>query len=153
MMKKAIFAAAAVAGLCGVGAVLLRPDWLPLLGTTAAVRARAEGYWNARLTGDPKATAPFAHPFQKAQTASSALATDSFEITGVTVKGDQATVSLKAKYRVQTAQVRNLEREITHEDRWVRYEGEWYRALHPVGFSEVLSHSLGKWKPPTGPKP
>jgi hypothetical protein len=153
MIKKAILAAVALAGVCAVGMALLRPEWLPFVGPSARVRARAEGYWNARVAGDAKALAPFAHPLQKTQPEGSTLATDSFEITSVAVNGDEATVSLKAKYRVRMPQMRNIEREVSHEETWVRYENQWYRALHPVGLGEVLSQGLGKWKPPTEAKP
>ncbi len=152
MIKKAILATTVIAGVCGLGAVLLRPDWLPSAGGPSKdVRTRAEGYWGARVAGDMKQMAPFMHPLQAAAQDNSMLVTESYEITKVEVNGDNATVGIKASYQVKMAQMSSLKREVTSDDHWVRYQGQWYHALHPVGFGEVLAHGLGKWKPPTAP--
>ena len=153
MIKKAILATAAVAGLCGLGAALLRPDWLPFFGTSHAVRQRAEQYWTARVAGDLKGMAPYVHPLQGAIQENSLLATDQYEITHVEVKGAEATVAVTAKYHLKMSQIKNIDREVTSNDPWVLYQGQWYHALHPVGFGEILAQGLGKWKPPTAPKP
>ncbi len=155
MKKKLLLVAIAVLGLCAVSVAVLKPGWLgPLgLGEERAVRKRAEGYWNARVAGDLKAIAPYVHPLQKSIQENNVLLTDSFEIAGVTVNGDHATVAVKAKHRVKLARVANVDREMEHEDRWVRYKGEWYHELHPTSFGEILQQGLGKWKPPVDPNP
>ena len=83
MMKKAILATAAIAGLCAVGTVLLRSEWIPGRGPESVVRKRAEGYWNARVAGEPKLLAEYAHPFQAAMQENTLLVTDAYEITKV----------------------------------------------------------------------
>ncbi len=150
--KKIVIGSALVLSLCGVIVALARPDWFGR-GAETAVRKRAEGYWNARVAGDPKALAPYVHPLQKSIQENSILVTDSYEVTGVKVEGDEALVGIKAKYRLKHPMTSKLERELTHEDKWVRYNGEWYHGLHPVGLGELLRQGLGKWKPPTGPSP
>ena len=154
MKKKLLLTVVALLGLGAIAAAYLDPDWLSVLGLgpERAVRNRAQGYWTARVANDMKAMAPFIHPQQQAVQENSLLLTDSFEIMGVTVNGDEAKVEVKAKYRLKLPQTNKLEREITHEDTWVRFQGEWYHALHPVGFGEVLQQGLGKWKPPANPK-
>ncbi len=143
-----------IAGACGVTAIAAGSGWLSTLGLgpERAVRARAAGYWNARMTGDLKALAPYVHPLQKSLQENNVLATDSFEITGVKVNGDEATVGVKAKYEVKLGQTSRLGREMAMEDHWVRYKGQWYHALHPTGFGEILRQGLGKWKPPAEPQ-
>ncbi len=148
-MKKKVLLA--IVALLGIGA--LAAAWFSMIGfgPERAVRKRAEGYWIARVANDDKAMTPYIHPLQKAVQENKLLLTDSFEILGVTISGDEARVQVKAKYRLKLPQTNKLEREITHEDGWVRYGGEWYHALHPVGFGEVLQQGLGKWKAPTAP--
>lgn len=155
MKKKLLLATVALLGLGAIAAAYMNPSWFSILGLgpERAVRKRAEGYWVARVANDNKGMAPFVHPLQKAVQENSLLLTDSFEILGVSVQGDEAKVEIKAKYRLKLPQTSGLEREITHQDTWVRYGGEWYHALHPVGFGEVLQQGIGKWKPPTGPPP
>jgi hypothetical protein len=155
LKKKILLATVALLGLGAIAAAYMHPDWLSMLGfgEERAVRKRAEGYWNARIANDAKAMAPFIHPLQKAVQENTLLLTDSYEILGVKVNGNEAKVELKAKYRLKLPQTNKLEREITHEDTWVRYNEEWYHGLHPVGFGEVLQQGLGKWKPPTAPAP
>ena len=151
MIKKVILATTVIAGLCGVGAVMLHPNWLPGHGPSSVVRERAKGYWNARVAGDSKQLAPFVHPLQTEAQDNSMLQTESYEITKVEVNGDNATVGIKATYHVKMAQMTSIKREVDSEDHWVRYKDQWYHALHPVGFGEVLAQGLGKWKPPTAP--
>jgi len=151
MIKKAILATAAIAGLCAAGTVLLRSEWIPGRGPESVVRKRAEGYWNARVAGDPKLMAPYSHPFQAAIQENTLLVTDAFEITKVQVDGDKATVGIKAKYHLKMSQMQAINREMESEDHWVRYKDQWYHALHPVGFGEVLAQGIGKWKQPTAP--
>jgi hypothetical protein len=154
-MKKTVLAVVAALGLTAVAAALLRPDLLSHVGfgPERAVRKRAEGYWDARIENDPKKIAPFVHPLQKAEQENTLLVTQSYEITRVEVNGDQARVGIKAKYRLRLPQMSNIEREVTHDDGWVRYKGEWYHELHPVGLGEVLQQGLGKWKPPVDATP
>lgn len=154
MKKKIILAVVAALGLTAVAAGLLRPDLLGVfgLGPDRALRKRAEGYWNARMANDPKMLAPYSHPLQKPQQANTMLYTRSFEIKSVTIDGDKAKVAVHAKHTVKLPQGSSFDRELDHEDQWVRYDGEWYRALHPVGLGEMLQHSLGKWKPPSETK-
>lgn len=151
MIKKAILATTVIVGVCGLGIVLLRPSFLPQYGQQNEVRKRAEGYWNARLTGDQKQLVPFIHPLQAALQENTMLVTKEYEITKVEVKGDKATVAIKAKYDLKMAQASSIKREVESNDEWVRYNGQWYHALHPVGFGEVLAQGIGKWKPPTAP--
>jgi len=155
LKKKLLLATVAVLGLGAVAAAYMHPAWLSVigLGPERAVRKRAEGYWNARVANDAKAMAPFAHPLQQMEQENDLLLTDSFEILDVKVNGEKADVQVKAKYRLKLPQTSKLEREITHQDGWVLYKGEWYHALHPVGFGEVLKQGLGQWKPPTAPPP
>lgn len=155
MKKKLLLAALAILSLGALSTAYLHPNWLSVLGLgpERAVRKRAEGYWNARVANDLKAMAPYVHPLQGAIQENSLLLTDSFEITDVTVDGNSAKVTIKAKYRLKLPKVNKLERELTHEDSWVQYKGEWYHALHPVGFGEILKQGLGKWKPPVDPNP
>ena len=153
MKKKILVGAVIVLGLTAVAMVATQPGWLMslVLGEERAVRKRAEAYWTARQAGDLRAMAPFVHPLQKAVQENDLLETRAFEITGVTVKGDEALVGVKGKFRVKLARTSSADREMTQDDRWVRYKGVWYHALHPVGFGEVLKQGLGKWKEPQAP--
>ncbi len=152
MKKKVVIGAVVVFGVCSLAVVLARPDWIGL-GADRAVARRAEAYWTARVAGDLKALAPYVHPLQKSIQEDSILVTESYEITDVKVDGDEALVAIKAKYRLKHPMMSKLEREVSHDDKWVRYKGEWYHALHPVGLGEVLQQGLGKWKPPVDPNP
>lgn len=148
MKKKIVVGMLLGFGLCGVAVVLARPDWVGF-GSERVVRKRAEAYWNARVANDLKAQAPYVHPLQKALQDNSILITETYEITGVKVDGDNALVGIKAKYRLKHPLMSKVEREISHDDKWVRYKGEWYHGLHPVGLGETLEQGLGRWKPPT----
>ena len=148
MKKKVIIGAVLSLGLCGLSVALVRPSWIGF-GEEKTIRKRAQGYWDARVSGELKAIAPFAHPLQKALQDNSVLITESYEITGVKVDGDTASVGVKAKYRLKQAAFAKVTREIALDDQWVRYKGEWYHQVHPVGFSDILMQGLGKWKPPT----
>lgn len=146
-MKKRVLVGAVVSlGLCGLIVAAARPEWFGF-GAASSVRARARGYWDARLKGDVQSVAPFVHPLQKAVTDNSVLITEAYEITGVKVEGDEALVGIKAKYRFKSPLMAKMSRDITHQDKWVRYRGQWYHAQHPVGLGEVLEQGLGKWKP------
>jgi hypothetical protein len=150
--KKTLIGAVLVFACCSLAVVLARPGWIGL-GPERAVRKRAEGYWDARVAKDLRGLAPFVHPLQRAIQENSILETDSYEITRVQVDGDVAIVGIKAKYRLKQPLVRNIDRELLHDDKWVRYKGEWYHAPHPVGLGEILEQGLGKWKPPKEPPP
>jgi hypothetical protein len=150
--KKALFGTVLVFGVCSLAVVLARPQWIGL-GTERALRKRAAGYWDARLANDMKAMSPYVHPLQKSIQENTILVTESYEITDVKVEGDEAVVGIKAKYRLKEPLMAKVEREVTHDDKWVRYKGEWYHAPHPVGLGEVLQQGLGKWKPPTEAPP
>lgn len=150
--KKALFGLVLLFGVCSLAVVLSRGGWIGL-GAERAVRKRAVGYWEARLANDAKGMAPYTHPLQKSFQDNTLLVTESYEITGVKVDGDEATVGIKAKYRLKQPLMTKVERDVTHNDKWVRYKGEWYHAPHPVGLGEVLEQGLGKWKPPTEPAP
>jgi hypothetical protein len=152
--KKIVLVGVVVLGLGGAAAAVARPDWFSFLGLgqERAVRKRAEGYWNARLANDMKAMAPFAHPLQKTLPENKLLTTETYEITDIKIEGDEAMVAVKAKYKLKLGEKLNtVNRELDHQDHWVRYKGEWYHALHPVGLGEILHHGLGKWKPPVDP--
>ena len=153
MKKKLLVGSVIVLGLTAVAMVATQPGWLTSLvfGEERAVRNRAEAYWTARQAGDLRAMAPFVHPLQKAVQENDLLETRSFEITNVTVKGDEALVAVKGKFRVKLARTSSADREMDQEDHWVRYQGQWYHALHPVGFGEILQRGLGKWKQPKAP--
>lgn len=155
MKKKILLAVVAALGLTAVAAAILRPDLLSMLGfgPERTVRKRAVAYWEARVANDTSSMATYAHPLQRAQQENTLLVTDAYEITSVRVDGDKATVGIKAKYHLKMPQMKNLERDVVHDDIWVRYKGEWYHDLHPVGLGEVLQRGLGKWKPPTEPAP
>jgi hypothetical protein len=141
-----LFGSLAVLGLAAVCLALVRPQWVP--GSSSSLRRRAEGYWTARAAGDLKGMSLYAHPDQQPLPSDTLLATTGFEITDVKVDGENGFVSIKAKHRVKLSETNSLERDLVHRDSWVRLDGEWYHALHPVGVGEILSHGLGKWKPP-----
>ena len=153
MKKKILVGAVIVLGLTAVAMVASQPSWLTSLvfGEERSVKKRAEAYWTARQAGDLRAMAPFIHPLQKSVQENDLLETRSFEITGITIKGDEALVGVKGKFRVKLARTTSTDRELVQDDRWVRYKGEWYHSLHPVGFGEVLQQGLGKWKGPKNP--
>jgi hypothetical protein len=151
MKKKILIGALIAVSLAAVAMVATKPGWLTSLvfGEERVVRKRVEGYWTARLAGDLKAMAPYIHPLQKAVQENDLLETRSYEIGDIQIKGDQAMVAVKAKYRVKLARTSSAERELAQEDHWVRYKGQWYHALHPVGFGELLEQGLGRWRPKT----
>jgi hypothetical protein len=155
MKKKVLIGGVIVLGLAAGAMMATRTGWLTalVLGEEGAVKKRAEAYWSARVSGDMKAMAPYVHPLQQAVQQNDLLETRSYEITNVKVEGDEALVAIKAKYRVKMARTSSADRELAHDDRWVRYKGVWYHALHPVGFGEILQHGLGQWKAPTTPPP
>ena len=68
-------------------------DWLNsigLLGSERQVRERIEGYWDARVEGDPAKISEFEHPDQKAAFNPGMLVTESYEILKLEVDGDNA---------------------------------------------------------------
>jgi hypothetical protein len=136
-MKKKILIAAIV--LLAVGGLAFETaggmGWLEstgLLGRERQARAAVNGYWQARVEDDLDKMGAYVHPLQPGMYDPGMLVTTSYQISELGIEGDEATVKVDATFRIDHPSLSHVERKKLLEERWVRYEGNWYRELQQL---------------------
>jgi hypothetical protein len=153
MMKKILLGSAVVVAM---GALALSAmggtAWLDskgLRGERRLVESRLNGYWDARVAGDMNKLAAYVHPLQGAISDPGMLVTESYTVNEVTVDGEMAQANVTVKSRLKHPILSSREREVEMNDKWVLYQGQWYKGLTPRTLTEVIENKKGKWTPPT----
>ncbi|MFQ5767233.1 MAG: hypothetical protein ACE5ID_04540 [Acidobacteriota bacterium] len=123
-------------------------DSLGLRGDEALLRSRVEAYWQARVEGEMEKQVPYIHPLQKSIPEPGMLITEKAKVLDLRLDGDEAYATVDMTVRLKHAILGNKEREVKLEDKWVRYQGEWYKDVHPVGLTNIIKEAEGKWKNP-----
>jgi hypothetical protein len=141
---------AAAVGALGWGAT--HPEWLGKLGLQSperVLRGRINGYWTARVDGDLREMARYIHPLQGAVPDPGMLVTESYELEKVQIEGDTAMAVLRVQSRLKHPILSSRQRDTELESRWVRYKGQWYQDVAPIGLNEAIKMYNGEWTPPT----
>jgi hypothetical protein len=141
---------AAAAGALGWGAT--HPEWLGKLGLQSperTLRSRIDGYWQARVQGDLSQMAQYIHPLQGGVPDPGMLVTESYELEDVQIDGDSAVAMLRVRSRLKHPILSARERDTELQSRWVRYEGQWYQDVSPIGLNQAIKMYNGEWTPPT----
>jgi hypothetical protein len=152
-MKKFVIILVVVVAL-GAGALVSfgGMSWLDsmgLRGQDRLVESRVRGYWQARVDRDLEEQVEFLHPQQGSVADSGMLVTESFEITGIEIDGDDAVADLVVKSRLKHPILSARDRTVEMQTKWVKHEGKWYRALAPQTVFEIIQNEHGNWTPPT----
>jgi len=135
----------AFAGLGGFGWL----DSLGILGEERHLRTRVEAYWQARVDSDAGTIATYEHPLQTGVVQEGLLDTLSYEIVDLVIDGEKAVATVNLRSRVRHPMFSNMDREVQVQDPWERYQGRWYREVHPVGLKDSLRDMQGLWQPQT----
>lgn len=150
-MKKLWIVALLVVGagvviiLAGTGTRWLEP--LGLGSDEQLLRWRVDAYWQGRVDGDLEAIAKYQHPEQKGIAKPDMLVTDSYDVLGVEIKGDEATATVSIHSHLNHPQLAQRARELRIEDKWVRQNGRWYRALRPETIVDILRKAQQQMHP------
>lgn len=127
-------------------------DDLGLRGPERQVRSRMLGYWEARLKADMQGMGEFIHPAQTTLPNPGMLVTEAYEIQDLAVDGDAAVATVKLRSRLKHSLFSQMTREVTIEDRWVRYKGQWFKQPGPVTMYDAIQSHRGRWTPPVVPE-
>ena len=144
----AVVVAVGAAALISFGGL----SWLDstgLRGQERLVESRVRGYWQARVDRNLEAQVEFLHPQQGTVADSGMLVTESFELKGITIEGEEAFADLVVKSRLKHPILSARDRTVEMQTRWVKHEGTWYRALAPQTVFEIIQNEQGNWTPPT----
>jgi hypothetical protein len=136
-MKKKILIAAIV--VLAVGGLTFESaggmGWLEstgILGSERQLQSAIRGYWQARVEDDLNQMAEYVHPLQQGMYDPGLLKTTEYQLGALMIEGDTAKASLDVTFRIDHPSLSHVERKKTLEDRWVRYEGSWYRELNKI---------------------
>ena len=127
-------------------------SWLDstgLRGQERLVESRVRGYWQARVDRNLEAQVEFLHPQQGTVADSGMLVTESFELKGITIEGEEAFADLVVKSRLKHPILSARDRTVEMQTKWVKHEGTWYRALAPQTVFEIIQNEQGNWTPPS----
>ena len=104
-MKKIVIIAVVIVALGAAALVSFGGlSWLDstgLRGQDRLVESRVRGYWQARVNRDLDGQVEYLHPLQGTVADSGMLVTESFEIKGIVVEGDEAVADLVVKSRLK----------------------------------------------------
>ena len=144
----AVVVAVGAAALISFGGL----SWLDstgLRGQERLVESRVRGYWQARVDRNLEAQVEFLHPQQGTVADSGMLVTESFELKGITIEGEEAFADLVVKSRLKHPILSARDRTVEMQTKWVKHEGTWYRALAPQTVFEIIQNEQGNWTPPS----
>lgn len=125
-------------------------DGLGLRGTQRLIHSRMVGYWDARVANDSERMAEYVHPARPLLIQPGTLITESYEIGDVKIEGDRAFAITKISTRLKHAMFSSKSREVRLRDKWVRFNGKWYREPGPVTIGDAIKKLNGTWVPPGG---
>jgi len=141
-MKKLVIIVVLILIAGGVAfATLGGMSWLDstgLRGQERLLKGQIEAYWQARIDQDMETMAEFEHPLSDGVADAGMLVTDSYSIDRIEVNGDEALSVVKLVTHIKHPLLSGRTREVNMRDIWVRYEGEWYRDVHPTSFSDII---------------
>jgi hypothetical protein len=152
-MKKVLIVLAGVVAVAGItvqamgGVAWL--DSMGLRGQEKLVESRLKAYWDARVDGDLARMSEFIHPLQEAVPDPGMLVTESYEIADLTVAESVADARLQVKSRLKHPILSSRERDVELVNRWVKYEGNWYVDVTPIGLNDVIKKHKGEWTHPS----
>jgi hypothetical protein len=109
------------------------------------------GYWEARLKADMQGMADYIHPAQETLPNPGMLVTEAYEIQNLAVDGDAAVATVKLRSRLKHSLFSQMTREVTIQDKWVRYKGQWFKQPSPVTMHDAIKAFRGEWTPPVLP--
>jgi hypothetical protein len=153
MRKKLLIGASALLLLAGGAFFALGgAAWLDargLRGQERAVTSRMRGYWEARLNQDTEAMTHYVHPTWGRVTPPGLLQTRAYEIQEIKMFGeDRAAAKVAVTSVVKHPLVADYEMNSTIVDRWMLFEGQWYREPGPRTLSEKIHAAQGTFRAP-----
>jgi hypothetical protein len=154
--KRLVLAIVVLVAAGGSFAALGGMKWLDgwgFRGDEAHLRSRLVGYWEARVDDDLQALAEYAHPSETELMQSGLLATEAYELQGVTIDGDTAVAAVKITSRLRQAGFSARARERVIQQGWVRVDGEWYQEPSPMTLKQAIEHYRARRSSPSGAPP
>jgi len=124
-------------------------DSMGLRGQERLLRGRVATYWQARIDQDLEKMAEFEHPLADGVAEGGLLVTESYRIDGIEISGDEAISEVTIVTYIKHPLLSGTTRELQMRDPWVRYEGEWYRDVHPTSFSDIIKSAQESAHPET----
>jgi hypothetical protein len=127
----------------------------PTRDAAQQLRERAQAYWEARIARSPRVHEFYAPPRSAAVSEGGNVQFTAFEIEGVEVRGDDATVEVRVQAHVALpTRVGGATHAAHVHEAWHRVGGAWYKRPVPPGFApprpttrRETSHGEGRSSP------